>query len=146
MACLIPTPISFYLRNKVTLLVFFAIALVFEAAHAWEEYYFTFKHGGSAERLTGINFSGKLKKLSQGQSNLLVYKVMMFVLFALLALITAGGGWRIAALVVLGGYFTYQLHHVLEGLLHRRYNPGLITAVLWIPFVVLWWLNFKSFA
>src|ERR1043166_8476530 len=106
-----------------TLLVFFVVALVFEAAHACEEYYFTFRNGGSSDKLTGINFSGKLKKFSQGQSNLLVNKVMMFVMFVLLALITAGGAWRITALIILGGYFTYQLHHVLEGIVRRKYNP-----------------------
>ncbi len=128
-----------------TLLVFLVLALVFEAAHAWEEYYFSFKNRGSADRLTGINFSGKLKKLSQGQSNLLIYKVMMLVMMAFIALITAGGGWRLAGLFILGGYFTYQLHHVLEGIMYRKYNPGLVTAVLWIPFVALWWLHFPSF-
>ena len=128
-----------------TLSIFLALTLVFEVVHAWEEYHYGFKDGGSSDRLTGINFSSKLKKLSQGQSNLLVYKVMMFVMVALLALITAGGGWRTAGLIILGGYFTYQLHHVLEGLIHWRYNPGLVTSALWMPFVVLWWLRFASF-
>jgi hypothetical protein len=128
-----------------TLSAFLVLALAFEVAHAWEEYHFTFKNGGSADRLTGINFSGKLKKLSQGQSNLLVYKVMMFVMIALIALITAGGGWRVAALTVLGTYFTYQLHHVLEGIIYRKYNPGLVTALLWTPVVIIWWLSFSKF-
>lgn len=128
-----------------TLSEFLVSALVFEAAHAWEEYHFTFKNGGSADKLTGINFTGKLKKLSQGQSNLLVYKVMMFVMIALIALVTAGDGWRIAGLVILGIYFTYQLHHVLEWIVYRKYNPGLVTALLWTPVVVLWWLSFSRF-
>ena len=127
-----------------TLLFFLILALLFEPVHAWEEYHYAFKKG-APRKLTGITPESKLSRLSQAQSNLLVYKIMMVVMMALIVLIVAGGGFKFVGLLILGLYFTYQLHHVLEGVVSRSYNPGLVTALLWTPVVALWWLNFPSF-
>ena len=130
--------------KRMTLLLFLVLALIFELIHAWEEYRYAFKKG-APRKLTGIAPETKLSRFSQAESNLIVYKVMMVVMFALIVLIVAGGGFRFTGLLILGLYFTYQLHHVIEWVVSRRYNPGLVTALLWVPVVIFWWLNFKSF-
>jgi len=125
--------------------IFLGLALLFEIVHAWEEYHFTYRSARKGAGLTGINLGKKLPDRSKEESGLIVYKIMMVVMMLLLTLITAGGAPRLIALIILGLYFTFQLHHILDWMVMRTYNSGLVTALLWTPVVILWWINFRNF-
>ncbi len=128
--------------SMTTVGIYFFCACIFEALHAWEEYHFGFEENTSGKKFTGITFFSKLSKLPQDQSNFLVYKIMMVIGMFFIMLFVAGGAWSTMGLLLMGLYFTYQLHHVLEYIVSRKYNPGLITAIAWVPFVILWWKFF----
>ena len=124
--------------------VFLALAFVFEIVHAWEEHHFTYVSPHKGAGLTGINLGKKLPNRSKEESGLIVYKIMMVIMMLLLTLITAGGAFKFIALIILGLYFTFQLHHILDWAVLRKYNSGLVTSILWLPVVVMWWVNFRG--
>lgn len=125
-----------------TILAFLCLlAVLVEYIHAKDEQYYAFARG-SIPKFTGFDFSTRAELLSSSktESAFIVYKVMMRLLFILLAIFILPYAWaKLFGYCLIGIYFLYQHHHLYEWLVLKKENHGRRTAWMFTPIMIVWW-------
>ena len=108
--------------------------------HGVEEYYMGLKGRISADMLTGVSFMPTISSFPKLQAIYIVYIIMQVILFVIIAISFSNSEkLKLGLLTLIGFLFIYQCHHIVEGILHLKYNPGFFTAFLFLIVGFFFW-------
>lgn len=74
-----------------------------------------------------------------GEAMFLVFVTWLFAGLFMGWLVLRGGGWAWTALAVWGGTFVLEWHHVVRAIARGGYYPGLITALVYLAVMAVYW-------
>ena len=96
----------------------------------------------SADMLNGVSFMPTISSFPKLQA----YMIMQIILFVVIAISFSNSEkLKLGLLTLIGFLFLYQCHHIIEAILHLKYNPGLFTAFLFLIAGIFYWKEVKIF-
>ena len=118
--------------------IIFGFSIPLFIAHGMEEYIMGF-YDMSPDFL--FVFS-PLFAMPEGPALFLLLQIMVWLLLSISFLLIFGGLWPRRVMTLLGLLYVYELHHFIDAFRASGYAPGLITALVFPVFAVLFWREF----
>ena len=118
--------------------IIFGLSVPVFIAHGIEEYLMGF-YDMSPDFL--FVFS-PLLVMPERQALFLLLQIMVWLLLGISFLLVLGGVWTRHVIILLGLLYVYELHHFIDAFRAGGYAPGLITALAFPVFAVLFWREF----
>jgi hypothetical protein len=135
------------MANKKLKIIFYLLPLIV-LIHGVEEYLMGLKMGVTISTLTGPSLMPALSNFSKFQAIYIVYMIMQVILFAVIAILFSNfEKLKLGLLTLIGFLFIYQCHHIVEGIMYFKYNPGFYTSFLFLIAGIFYWKELlKQFA
>ncbi|TSC59139.1 MAG: Uncharacterized protein Greene041662_646 [Candidatus Peregrinibacteria bacterium Greene0416_62] len=116
----------------------FAWSIPVFIAHGVEEYLTGFT---KVDPIFAFVFQPVLR-MPVANGTFVVFQVMAWILLIVCAVLLLGERWQKRLLIIPGLLYIFEMHHLIEALLRWNYYPGLLTAIVFPVFAVLFWREY----
>lgn len=116
----------------------FAWSIPVFIAHGIEEYLTGFT---KVDRIFAFVFQPVLG-MSIANGTFVVFQIMAWIFLIVCAVLLMGERWQKRLLIIPGLLYIFEVHHLIEALLRWNYYPGLLTAIIFPVFAILFWREY----